>query len=163
MSNFLDLLMFPIMYFFSGVWINFFKNPFKPRNYLEWPQRTHWWNNKHIKNRVTCRHAFNILTPGDPGANDIPMPFAHLPLIGGWKKYVVIEPVDHNEKWFTGWITEEVLGHSVIGKIGPVRVLEGPTPCERFGLNLDGRIIKIRVVGYGHIGDGSEYRKLALL
>lgn len=88
----------------------------------------------------------------------------HLPRLGGWKNYVVLEPTSGDGKgWHVGWIAGNVIGVSRIPLNGPVRVLVGSGKVSWFGVNSDGGQIKLRQVGIGRIGDGGTFAKIPLL
>ena len=87
----------------------------------------------------------------------------HLPVLGGWRQYVVLEPED-TQDWYVGWILSDAIGISRIKLIGPVRLLIGPDDVSFFGINgKDYGQIPIRKIGEGRIGSGGSYAQMPLL
>jgi hypothetical protein len=147
-----DFLMIPVMYILSGT--------------LETPQKTHLWNN--IKLKVTDVQHLNqeqmLHCKGVKGAMQRINPISHLQIIGGWRNYVVLQPVAHEEAWYAGWITKDAVGVSQILLHGPVRLLLGPTDVSFFGISLKTNTqITIQKVSEGRIGEGGQYTKTPLL
>lgn len=150
-----DYLMVPIMYFLQG-------------NISESPQRTHRWNNQHLRNmQIADLHADKIeIVPGVPGAHRRwlgPIPLFHMPLFGGWKKFVVLQPKLEIPEWYVGWIAFDTLGVSKVPLSGPVRLGVGPRQAQFFGVNHEGEQIDIDVIGEGYIGQAGEFSKIPLL
>lgn len=156
LAHFADVLMIPIMYIASGT-------------FREAPQRTHRWNNtkldpqevKHLRDemKVFCdgvsseaqaRFVFGI-------------PVFHIPIVGGWKEYVVLQPSDVNEKWHVGWIPPDEPGVSRLTVCGPARVLLGPGAVSFFGVDTEGNQIPIHEIARGRIGDNGPYANVPLL
>lgn len=75
----------------------------------------------------------------------------HMPLIGGLTKYVVIETNNFTNHWYIGW-TGSI--HLLKIKQNRIRLLTGKTGYKAFGLNSDGKALKIKIAGFGKIGDG---------
>ena len=99
-------------------------------------------------------------------------PLFHIPLIGGWKDYIVLQ-VDMTDKiWHVGWIVRESKSlqvlRSEIHKLplfeNKVRLLVGP--IERvttfFATNNNGIQLPLKIIGKGKMGDGSNYSKVRL-
>ena len=144
-----DICMIPIMWLLSGA-------PF------ERPQRTHFWNNCKLNPQrfMELSHEMTMfVTNGDEDA--IPQGWFrfHLPLIGGWRKYIVIEPKAANtDTWRIGWCVANdndipvLLGISQINLRGPVRVLRGKNKACFFGISEEGRQIPLSSIRVGVIG-----------
>lgn len=152
---FADMLMMPIMYLLQG-------------NFSELPQRTHRWNNRHLKNLdITDLHIEKMaVAMGVPGAHERwlgPIPLFHMPVFGGWRKFVVLEPVEKTDIWFVGWVAFDALGVSKIPLKNSVRLGVGPRQAEFFGVDRNGQQIAIRVVGEGSIGEAGKYARVPLL
>lgn len=118
-----DAIMYPIMFATSGA--------------FEAPQRTHFWNN-HKFNAETANALRNNLALHCPGlygevvrTTQADVRF-HLPIIGGWKKYLVLEPTVAHDEWYVGWLTSEGGGVSMIPLDGKVRLLIGPDDVHFF-------------------------------
>jgi len=99
-------------------------------------------------------------------------PLFHIPLIGGWENYVVLEAETNSKAWHVGWVvrdaeTLEVL-RSEIHKLplfeNKVRLLVGTK--ERittfFAVDEEGVQMLLRILGKGKMGDGSNYGKVRL-
>lgn len=169
----LDAVMLPFMYLVAWRWSRL--------PHFEHPQRTHFWNNKKLSaqeaERLDLRLVANV--EGDPkafhtrwvctGWEKIWVPIFHMPLIGGWREYVVIEAVDHTGPWYIGWIAPDVAGVTRIRRglwrevRGAMRVLRGPDDVFFFGIDADsGEQINVRVIGSGRVGHGGPYKHLPL-
>lgn len=147
-----DYLMLPVMYLLQGV-------------FNESPQRTHRWNNMHLKNVDinTLESDKIIFFDGDVSAQRRwlgPIPLFHMPVFGGWKKFGVIKPVKEIEEWFIGWVAFDALGVSQIPLKNKVRIGLGPRQAEYFGLDTQGRQISIEIVGEGYIGKAGLFARV---
>lgn len=150
-----DALMKPLMYLLQGT-------------FAEEPQRTHRWNNYYLRNlAVDHLEADKIeIVPGDTDARKRwlgPIPLFHVPLLGGWRKFVVLQPCDYVGIWYIGWVAYDAQGISKIQLSGPVRLGIGPRQAQFFGLDEDGKQIDIEVIGYGEIGRAGKYARVPLL
>jgi hypothetical protein len=150
-----DVLMLPIMYIVAGT-VN------------ETPQRTHRWNNTKLKPEqvMYLKDTMNVFCDGIQSAGVrfwFKIPIFHIPLLGGWKDYVVLQPVDVNHEWYVGWLAHDVAGVSRIRVRGPVRVLLGPGSVSFFGINSEGDQLQLQEISRGKIGDGGTYAKTPLL
>lgn len=155
-ERFLDTLFIPIMYLVSGT-------------FYEQPQMTHCWNSHRItrsavlflqsKLMVRCRGRKNQKVLSHKGI------LFHLPIFGGWKKYVVLEPRETNiTKYYIGWINNQVCGVSRIPLKGRVRLLAGPRTVKFFGIDpATGQQIPMRKVSQGVIGKRGMYCHTPLL
>ena len=147
--------MIPIMYVISGT-------------LREIPQRTHRWNNtklkpseiRHFEDRwkVFCQ---GVETSGTRSWFWIPL--FHIPILGGWKDYVVLQPSDSNQEWHVGWIASDTAGVSRIKLHGPVRMLLGPGDASFFGVDVRGTQLPISEIARGHIGDNGPHKQVPLL
>lgn len=143
---------------------------------FEKPQQTHVWNN--IKFRTDEERAiFNrdsmLTIHGDPticsgrwyslGKIGIRIPIFHIPILGGWREYVVVAPQDPCVGlWCPGWWTPDVVGVSQLRSRGAVRLLRGPQDAQFFGVDGKGMQIRLKIVGYGRIGNHDPYAHLPL-
>lgn len=84
----------------------------------------------------------------------------HLPVLGGWKDYVVIEPDAYVGEWRIGFLRDDEYEKSsyisLIPLRGPVRMLKAPEGISvRFvGVDAQGAQIRLRRVDEGRVGDG---------
>lgn len=133
-------------------------------------QRTHPWNNHHLKEQDVSYLNRGVMVghQGDPQARR-PWLFGFIPLFhfacfGGWKKYMVIEPLEHiTGEWYPGWIaSNHAVGVSRLPILGSVKLLTGPGACQYFGVTANGTQVALRVVGYGQLGKGGPWRMVPL-
>jgi len=150
------MVMTPVMYLLSGT-------------LRESPQRTHFWNNtKLAPDEVAPLHRDMMVQSGGVGGESSRrvsrLPLFHMPVFGGWKNYIVLEPQDARQPWHVGWIAEDVAGVSRLSFTGPVRVLEGPGAVQFFGVSSDEQSqVAIRKLAQGRIGDGGPFAHMPLL
>jgi len=151
----LDMLFLPIMFIVSGT-------------FREKPQMTHRWNNHHLnkafkiflkkKLMLSCRGRRNERVQSNKGVR------FHLPVFGGWKQYIVLEPKDFNRQYHIGWINRAVFGVSRIPLTGRVRLLAGPTTTHFFAIDsITGEQIPLKKVGQGVIGKRGQHCQVPLL
>lgn len=146
--------MVPVMYLLQGT-------------FREVPQRTHVWNN--VRWQANWYHQPWFLTfDGDPEAAPPRVfgfiPRFHMRIFGGWKKFVVLEPVQPIVDWHVGWSCPvNGDGLSLITISRRVRVTIGPGAVRFFGLDQAGKQIELRCVGEGRIGAAGEFAKVPLL
>jgi hypothetical protein len=154
----LDGSLRPVMRFVAG-----------PNAWLEEPQQTHYWNNLKFSVVPPEIRRDAIQVAGDPTASSRWkwgfVPLFHLPIIGGWRNYVVLDPVSqYRYGWHPGWITGDACGCSRVLIDGPVRLLRGPEDATFFGVTAQhGEPLSLRIIGYGRIGDGGPYCQMPLL
>lgn len=150
-----DWLMTPVMYALQG-------------NFSEQPQRTHRWNNQHLCNfDISHLRAHDIvIVEGDIGANKRwlgPLPLFHMPVFGGWSKFVVLEPSIPVTEWYVGWVAFDALGVSMIPLNGPVRLGIGPRQAQFFALNANGEQLPLAVIGEGRVGQAGQFKDVPFL
>jgi hypothetical protein len=166
-----DALISPIMYFFSGVWLNILI--LRIPAILERSQRTHFWNNKKFQQvgddaEILKRYPkIKIIGSSKNHWWYKAMALAHLPLLGGWNEYVIFRPGCFdaiNEPWYIGWKNDHVFGVSMVPITGAARVLIGPDDCEYFGVRVsDGSPVSLQYLGSGKIGCNGHYKRAPLL
>lgn len=149
-----DVGLQPLMRLVAGTW-------------QEAPQQTHWWNNHSLTTSdvsdleqdkcVHCDHA-----PGSSERYVWGLPVFHIPILGGWRDYVVLDS-QVPMRWHVGWRTPDRIGVSQICVAGPVRMLLGQHPVTFFGCNSHGHQIAITQLGSGRIGEGGAYAQTPLL
>jgi hypothetical protein len=137
----------------------------------EVPQRTHAWNNTPVQHHTASALRKGNIVHEDARETSKPrllfgfIPRFHMPIIGGWKHYVVLAPTMYlTDAWYVGWVTTSRAGVSRIplGKEG-VRMLLGDEAVSFFAIIKDGRQIHLSRLGYGTIGDGGPWKHLPLL
>lgn len=136
----------------------------------ESPQRTHKWNYRAFTEDEleylpdALKRTLSVKVLGDPDAcpsHWYGVPRLHLTRFGGWKRYVVLEPLEPCE-WYIGWWNDGGAGLSRLPNIGMVRMLVGQSDTIFFGVTKDGIQIPLRQRALGRIGDGGPYRLVPL-
>ncbi|NTW13788.1 MAG: hypothetical protein HGA31_02025 [Candidatus Moranbacteria bacterium] len=149
-----ELLTAPLVYLVSGT-------------FRESPQRTRSWNvNRIIGNgTLDLRRDLMIRSAANPDAlkGDHPI-LSHMPIFGGWRDYIVIEPVSGRD-WYVGWIVAGSKAElSRIRLSGPIRVLVGPSVTFHFGFDAEtGKQVPLNKIGSGRIGDHGKFSTIDLL
>jgi len=135
--------MVPVMYFVAGT-------------LREKPQQTHKWNNKKLSRKEANSLDASLMT----SVAGVPCKIKkqggilfHIPIIGGWREYVVLTPRRPEDGWHVGWHNEEVTGVSRIRLTTPVRLLVGPNDISFFGISSTGEQIHISEIGCGRVGE----------
>jgi hypothetical protein len=154
-SKLADMLMVPVMYVLQ------FPS-------FETTQRTHFWNNVKLRSADVTHLEAELCVSSKGNSEAVSrwlgfIPIFHMPIFGGWKKYIVLEPQVPQDIWYVGWIPGDVIGVSQIPLKGRVRVLIGKDNVFFFGINENGDQIKISQVGEGSIGERSEFSKDPIL
>lgn len=149
-----DILMVPLMYLISGT-------------LSETPQRGHRWNNKRLKKSdiETLDTSSMVHCNGILNSMRFRWLFLfHIPILGGWRNYIVMKPVDSKKEWHIGYITNDMVGISRIRLSGSVRMLIGNGNVSFFGIDAKTHEqILIRKIGNGKIGDNGPFAKEILL
>lgn len=150
-----DTIMIPVMYLLQG-------------NLNEVPQRTHRWNNMHLAAIDVQNFDADLVINAPADTSSVrrwfcPIPIFHMPILGGWKKFVVIEPVENIRDWHIGWLVSDAFGLSKIPIEKSARLGIGPAPAQYFGVDSEGNQIAIKFVGEGEIGRAGEFAKIPLL
>lgn len=152
-----DILMSPLMRLISGA----------P---TEAPQRTHQWNNRKLRIEKTfdLDTGLTVRHPGIPSEGAKCGIRFHVPILNGWTKYIVLQPVEPGKIWHVGWITTDKQGYrcgvSRIPLLGAVRMLIGPEKVSFFGIEAS-RFTQIGLeeIGQDVIGSGGPYSQLSFL
>ena len=156
-----DTLMVPAMYVLSGT-------------IYEAPQRTHFWNNQKLSAAEVTPWLVRDLAvsvKGNPRASQPKLlgvlPLLHMPILGGWRDYVVLECLlpEEDYPWHVGWMVDGgVAGVSCVAlRSRFVRLLIGPAPTTFFALMPDGEQVKLTQAGEGVIGHHGQFREVPLL
>jgi hypothetical protein len=148
-----DVLMTPLMYLVSGT-------------FREKPQRTHRWNYKPLEKTELdlLKKSKMVFEKGIIGEVSLKWPLLfHIPIFGGWRKYVVLVP-KKNTSWYVGWQKEEDSGISLIKISGAVRMLIGSENVFFFGISAKSKEqIAIKEIGKGVVGKRGPYCNTLLL
>jgi hypothetical protein len=150
-----DLLMVPLMFLTQ---LTFFESL----------QRTHFWNNYKLSLSETSLLSEKLMVShnGDYNASIRwlfgVIPIFHIPVLGGWKNYLVIQPVDYEGAWFPGWKTSDVSGVSKVPVMKSVKLLLGPKPVQFFGVDSNGCQIFLTQVGTGTLRKGGLFKRIPL-
>jgi len=137
----------------------------------ESPQVTNFWNNRPLTETEFYQIKDDFLTERQYDPKAIKRKYRgdlrfHIPILGGWKRYVVVTPRKGyviEGYWHIGWDERKSGGLSLVRIKGrQVRVLLGPNETAFFGLNRDGTQIPVEIIGSGQIGDGSMFSQLPL-
>lgn len=149
-----DILMVPLMYLISGT-------------FKEVPQRGHRWNNKRLSRSdvQVLDNATMVQCAGIPNTMRSRWLFLfHIPILGGWRNYVILEPVVQSKEWHIGYITNDMVGVSRIRLSGPVRMLIGNGDVSFYGIDANCyEQIPIKEICRGRIGEGGKFSKVRLL
>lgn len=140
----LDFAMFPVMWVLN-------------RCRLEKPQETHMWHCVPWKQNLDLASCVSI--SGEIKHKSRFSPFFHMPLLGtGWESYIVLQPVNYRGDWYIGWKAsdsgrEKELNILKLKQGEPVKLLVSDSEVYFFGLDSEGRQIKLEKMGEGHLGD----------
>lgn len=149
-----DALLVPFMYLVSGT-------------IREAPQGGHRWNNIRLRpadighlSRDKMVHCKGVATRFSSRF----LFLYHIPVLGGWRDYVVLVPELRGTEWHVGWIIGDAIGVSQIELFGPVRMLIGPGDVSFFGISAESHEqITIKEIGRGRIGESGPGSKIRLL
>lgn len=144
MTRIFDYLLWPFMYFLGG-----FKFPV---------QETHAW---HVKKHHWKSSEGLVIKEKDRKAkfgHESPLGLFHMPIFGGLTKYVVIEASGFNKYWYVGW--ENNIQILPI-KQNKIMMLVGKKGFVAYGLGDDGKMLKLKTIGYGNLGD-FKYKNIRL-
>lgn len=144
MTKMFDYLLWPFMWILGG-----FVFPV---------QETHAW---HVKKYSWKNTKGLVIKEKDNKAkfgHEAPLGLFHMPIFGGLTKYVVIEAGEFNKYWNIGW--EDNI-HLLPIKQKRVRMLVGKKGFVAYGLGDNGKILKLKIVDYGNLGD-FKYKNIRL-
>ncbi len=156
--RFVDYLMIPIMWALAG---------FK----MESPQESHKWHIQKINNiKITDNKSVAVIGD-DKSRFDNKTLLIHIPVLGGWKNYVVLKAENYKNYWFVGWkvkfLNENRQDYCEVQKLRIhsqyIKVLKGISDSQKifFGVDSEGKPIKLKNVGEGTLGDG-KYKNVRL-
>lgn len=90
--------------------------------------------------------------------HDDPLGLFHMPIFGGLTKYVVIQANGFDKFWHVGW-PKQVSNLPI--KQNRIMLLTGKEGTTAYGLGDNGKILKLKIVGYGILGD-NKYKGIRL-
>lgn len=157
--RFLDLLLFPLMWILSG---------FK----LELPQETHPWHMQEIDEmQIPKDKLIEFIGNDNSKFSNKDKPFFHVPVLGGWRDYIVLEAENYGKYWRIGWILKYHNSNqktdSQIQKLkikSPyIKLLSGIDDSKKyfFAVSENGNFADLKIVGSGTLGDG-KFRNVRL-
>lgn len=137
-----DFLFIPLMWFFGK-----FTFPL---------QETHKWHTYRIDPKGLKKSAVvNSQKSKSRFGHEAGYGLFHMPIFGGLDQYVVLEVLGLKDYWYVGWKGGETEVHKLPIKQSRIKLL---TPLrgsyEALGFDKHGNQLKLKVVGYGKIGDG---------
>ncbi len=140
----LDFALTPFMLFF-----NKFNFPL---------QETHHWHTYNIdKNKIKKGTLIYAQKSNAKYGHSAKLGLYHMPVFGGLDRYVVLEAQGFKDFWYVGWSGGDARAqiHRLPIKDSQIKLL---TPIrgsyEAIGFDKDGKQLKLKIVGYGKIGDG---------
>lgn len=137
--RFLDFLLVPVMWVFSG---------FK----LEFPQETHRWHMQNISCDKVRVKGVEIMGD-DKSRVGTRAPFIHMPAFGGWRNYIILEAEGFSDYWFVGWKKKFLDGRKEVCQIQKLRihsayieVLKGIPDSKKyfFGVDKKGDLLDLK-------------------
>lgn len=144
MFKLIDILLWPFMLILGG-----FKFPV---------QETHAW---HVKKHNWKNARGLVVKETDKTArfgHEAPFGLFHMPIFGGLTKYVVIEASGFQKYWNIGW-QDNI--HLLPIKQKQIAMLVGKKGFIAYGLGDNDKILKLKVVCYGNLGD-FKYKNIRL-
>lgn len=153
-AKILDFLMTPLMYLISGT-------------FKEIPQRGHRWNNERLSRSDVelLDKSIMVHCEGIPSSMRSRWFFLfHIPIMGGWRNYVVLKPATGCLCWHIGYITSDMVGVSQVKLSNIVRMLIGPDEVFFYGIDaVTNEQIPIKEIGRGYIGKSGPFSRELLL
>ncbi len=143
----LDICLHPVMYLLQG-------------NFIEKPQETHPWHVKKYKWKgrgIKIKGNDDLAKYSQSGISKY-LGLYHAPILGGLRKYVVLEDSKFKKFWNVGWD-----GHIQVLRIYEPRIklLVGKEGYNAHGLSDDRNEVKLSIIDFGKIGDG-KYKNIRL-
>ena|SRR3990172_1651190 len=111
-------------------------------------QETHAW---HVKKQHWLGRGLSIKGTDSSAKFGHKCLFGHMPILGGLTKYAVIEAKGYNNYWYIGWSGSI---HLLPIKQSRIKLLVGKGGYEAYGLGDTGQELKLKIAGYGKLGDG---------
>lgn len=139
-----DILLKPFMLLLNG-----FKFPL---------QETHKWHGVNFDKKLLKKGKGVIINKPDINAkftHGSPLGLFHMPIFGGLTQYEVIEVNGFDNHWHVGWERNtDFQIHRLAIKENRLKLLTGKGTSKIYAVDDSGKFLPLKVVGYGHIGDG---------
>lgn len=138
----IDRLMYPLMYILGGCSSDV--------------QYTHPWHVVAVSCEIDSNLTISTISTDPTRVLWAWLPFFHMPIIGWWSHYVVLQTTYHQKPWFIGRL--EADGSTRIHKLpldDKVKVLVGPkgNAITFFWLDKDGKQISLQYIAYSKVWD----------
>lgn len=156
LTRVLDWLLLPVMHVVTGTFYVRGK-----------PQQTHRWHIQPVhSDTITALDKKSMVEHcGDYKAAKryvLGLPMCHIPILGGWRVFVVVIPVKPIDTWHIGWSTKDSAAINRLPLHGVVRMMVGPEKVRFFGICAKtGMQIPLRRIGVGRLWD-RRYRKIPM-
>jgi len=142
--RFFDFLLWPFMWILGG-----FVFPV---------QETHQWHAR----KYNWRKAKGLIVKEKDlkakFGHEAPLGLFHMAIFGGLTRYVVIEAIGFKNYWNIGWES----GIQILPiKQSKIMMFVGKNGFVAYGIGDGDKVLKLRVVGYGNLGD-FKYKNIRL-
>jgi hypothetical protein len=138
-----DILLSPFMWLLNG-----FKFPL---------QETHAWHVYRIDPKFIKPGNSIKIDSEDTMArftHNSPLGLYHMPIFGGLTKYVVVEVSKYTDHWHIGWGGINMVQiHKLKITENRLKLLTGKGAWRGFAVDDAGKILRLKIVGFGRIGD----------
>lgn len=132
-------------------------------------QETHRWHCQKI-NPILIDHNLSVIVEGTDNSkytNRIfPVPIFHIPILGGWKNYIVLKAESNRSEWHIGWVhlrySEGFIPRHSVHKLkltnDKIRMLSLPKGhiTVFFAVSQEGSQIPLTKIGEGFLGDNKN-------
>jgi hypothetical protein len=150
-----DQIMWPLMFVLGGM----------KRDSI---QETHFWHNQPIA-KSDIDPLLSVVVVGDDERTRVktnrvfPLPMFHMPILGGWRNYVVLHVQSDVSYWHIGWIHRaSPPGSRLLETVHRLRILDRRVKVltqsvgfitEYFAIGPQGEQLPLRIVDHGVLGD----------
>lgn len=126
----------------------------------EKPQRTYWWSQIAYEGKLDVEEMVFVLGDADSKISYLGKIFPNIPILGGWKRYVVLSVGTSSIDWCVGWRSSGVTELILTRQKGEVRMLIGPGDVEFFAINLHtGAQINLKKIADGTFGKNVYHQR----
>jgi hypothetical protein len=138
---------------------------------------THCWHNQVI-DKSEINSSLSVVVTGDDDRTGVktnhvlPLPLFHIPILGGWRNYVVLQVQSDARYWHVGWIHRACTpGSRLLATVQRLRIVDRKVKVltqavgfvtEFFALDPVGGQLPLSVVDNGILGD-MKYPSIKLL